>query len=108
MKRGDFYRVKKPSGRDPKSFRVFCIVSRQTLIDSRFPTVICAPVHTQRHGLATQINVGAVEGLKHDSAILCDGLISVPKKALTNFVGALGAERLRALDASLAVALGLV
>ena len=108
MKRGDLYRVKKPSGRDPKSFRVFVIVSRQILIDSRFPTVICAPVHTQRHGLATQINVGTVEGLRHDSAVLCDGLISVPKNALTNFVGALEAERLRALDASLAVALGLV
>ena len=43
MKRGDFFRVHKP-GRDPKRYRIFVIISRQVLIDSRFWTVVCAPV----------------------------------------------------------------
>ena len=38
MKRGELYRVQKPSSSDPKKFRVFIVVSRQILIDSRFST----------------------------------------------------------------------
>jgi len=67
MKRGELYRVAKPSARDPKKFRVFVVVSRQRLIDSRFSTVICAPVYTVYDGLSTQVPVGVDEGLKHDS-----------------------------------------
>ncbi len=40
MKRAEFYRVQKPSSRDPKKYRVFIVVSRQILIDSRLSTVI--------------------------------------------------------------------
>lgn len=42
MRRGEFYRVYKGSRQDPKSYRVFVIASRQTVIDSRFSTAICA------------------------------------------------------------------
>jgi len=45
MNRGELYRVYKP-GNDPKPYRTFVIVSRQVLIDSKFSTVICAPVFT--------------------------------------------------------------
>jgi len=40
VKRGDMYRVAHPSMRDPKKFRVFVVVSRQAVIDSRFSTVV--------------------------------------------------------------------
>lgn len=69
MKRGEMYRVAHPS-HDPKKFRVFVIVSRQVLIDSRFSTVVCAPVYTAFDGLAPQVPVGQDEGLKHDSSAL--------------------------------------
>ena len=69
MRRGELYRVAKPHSRDPKRFRVFVIVSRQALIDSRFSTIICAPVYSTRHGLATQVDVGLNEGLRHDSSV---------------------------------------
>lgn len=82
-------------------------MSRQALIDSRFSTVVCAPVYTRRDGLATQVEVGADEGLKHDSSIHCDALVSVPKTALTDFVATLAARRQEALDQALRVALGL-
>lgn len=106
MKRGELYRVSHPAG-DPKRFRVFVIASRQVLIDSRFSSVICAPVYTHSDGLATQVPIGIEAGLKHDSSIHCDELVSLPKSALTNYVGALSTPQLDALNQALRVALAL-
>lgn len=106
MKRGELYRVRHPRG-DPKRSRVFAVVSRQSLIDSAFSTVTCAPVYSVRHGLSTQIPVGIEEGLKHDSAIHCDELISLPKSALTDYVGRVSASRVGEMNRALAVALEL-
>ena len=105
MKRGDFYRVSRPSSRDPKRFRVFVVVSRQVLIDSKFSTVICAPVYSARHGLSTQVPVGVEHGLLHDSSVHCDELVSLPKTLLTHFVGTLPVASLAALDRALVTAL---
>lgn len=107
MKRGELYRVAHPSARDPKKFRVFVIASRQVLIDSRFSTVICAPVYTAYDGLATQVPIGADEGLKHESSIHCDELVSLPKSVLTNFIGALSPQKIRVLNQALRIALDL-
>jgi mRNA interferase MazF len=107
VRRGDLFRVRRPGGGDPKSSRVFVVVSRQALVDSRFSTVVCAPVYSRRDGLATQVDVGPDEGLKHESSIHCDALVSLPKPMLTDFVASLGPPRLRALDQALRVALAL-
>lgn len=107
MRRGELYRVMRSSSRDPKKFRVFVIVSRQILIDSRFSTVIGAPVYTAYEGLSTQVPVGIDEGLKHDSGIHCDELISLPKSMLTNYVGKLPSEKLDLLERALKIALQL-
>jgi mRNA interferase MazF len=104
--RGDFYRVARPSARDPKRFRVFLVVSRQVLVDSKFSSVICAPVYSARHGLSTQVPVGPDEGLRHDSSIHCDELVSLPKSMLTHFVGSLGLARRVELDRALVAAVG--
>ena len=105
MRRGDFYRVVNPSPQDPKRSRVFVVVSRQVTIDSRFSTVVCAPVYSVHDGLASQVPIGIDEGLLHDSSIHCDELISLPKAALTNFVGTLPPAKLHALNKALKVAL---
>jgi mRNA interferase MazF len=107
VKRGDFYRVVRPTKRDPKRFRVFLVVSRQVVIDSKFSTVVCAPVYTARHGLSTQVTVGPDEGLLHESSVHCDELVSLPKSTLTHFVGTLPATRLSDLDRALVTALGI-
>jgi mRNA interferase MazF len=86
---------------------VFVVVSRQALIDSGFSTVVCAPVYTRRDALATQVNVGAEDGLKHDSSIHCDALVSLQKALLTDFVASLKPGRVRELDQALRVALAL-
>jgi mRNA interferase MazF len=107
VKRGEIYRVAKPPGNDPKKFRYFVVVSRAALIDSRFSTVICAPIYSVHDGLSTQVAVGIAEGLKHDSSIHCDALISLPKALLTHYVGMLSTAKLQALNRSLLVALDL-
>jgi mRNA interferase MazF len=107
LKRGDLYRVRKPGTRDPKKFRVFVIVSRQVLIDSRFSTVICAPIYTVYDGLSTQLRVGVEEGLKHDSSVHCDELISIQKSILTNFIGSLTEAKIKELNEALKAALDL-
>ncbi len=108
MNRGEFYRVEHPSARDPRRSRVFLVVSRQALIDSCFSTVICAPVYSVHDGLSSQVLVGIDEGLRHDSSVHCDELVSLPKSVLTNFVGTLSPQKLAALDRALRIALDIL
>ncbi len=110
MLRGQLYRVVRlgggPTGA-PKSSRVFVVVSRQILLESRFSSAICAPVFTTGQGLSTQVAVGPEEGLKHASWIMCDNLVSLRKSDLTNFVGTLPAAKLTELNQALRAALDL-
>ncbi len=105
MKRGELYRVPNPSAKDPKKYRVFVVVSRQVLLDSRFSTVICAPVYSSHHGLSTQVAIGTDEGLKHESSIHCDELVSLPKSALTNYIGTLPYKKVQELNRAICIAL---
>ena len=82
-------------------------MSRQVLVDSKFSTVICAPVYSAYDGLSTQVAVGPDEGLKHDCSIHCDGLVSILKDRLVQYVGALSARKLQRLDEALRAALAL-
>ena len=106
MNRGELYRIANPSG-DPKKYRVFVIVSRQILIETRFSTVVCAPVYSEHDGLSTQVAVGIDEGLKHESSIHCDALVSIPKASLTHYIGTLSPEKMEALQKALCAALDL-
>jgi mRNA interferase MazF len=83
------------------------VVSRQVLIDSKFSTVVCAPVFTNGEGLSTQIPVGPEEGLKHLSWIMCDNLVSLRKADLTHYVGSLSRAKLDELGQALKMALDL-
>jgi mRNA interferase MazF len=105
VRRGELYRVRHPSGGDPRKSRVFVIVARQALIDSRFSSVTCAPVYSAFHGLASQVAVGIDEGLKHDSAIHCDELVSLPKSLLSDYVGSLSVAKVLELNRALRIAL---
>ncbi len=107
MKRGDLYRVYKASKDDPKKHRVFVVVSRQILIDSKFSTVTCAPIYSSYHGLSSQVHLGIDEGLKYDCSIHCDELISIPKKVLKDNIGTLSWEKIIELNNALTVALEL-
>src|SRR2546426_5680093 len=97
MRRGELYRVYRP-GADPKRYRSDLVVSRQVLIDSRFSTVICAPVFTSGEALSTQVSVGPDEGLKRHSWIMCDNLVSLRKADLTHYLGSLSPAKLAELN----------
>jgi mRNA interferase MazF len=106
VRRGELYRVRKPDG-DPKRARTFVVVSRQAVIDSKFSSVICAPVFTEGSGLATQVPVGPDDGLRHPSWIMCDQLVSAPKTQLTDFIGTLSPRKISQVNAALRIALDL-
>jgi mRNA interferase MazF len=106
MKRGELYRVYKPEG-DPKLHRIVVVVSRQAVLDSRYSTVVCAPIFSSGEGLATQVPVGIEEGLKHESWIMCDNLYSIRKSALTSYVGILPGAKIELLNRALRIALDL-
>ena len=63
-------------------------------------------MYSTRHGIATQVNVGLNEGLRHNSSVHCDELVSLRKSQLTQFVGSLDVTKLKCLDDALMVALG--
>jgi len=62
-------------------------------------------VYTVHEGLSTQVPVGVAEGLKHESSVHCDELVSLPKSVLTDFVGTLSAEKVDDLNRALGIAL---
>jgi len=105
LKRGDLYRVYKGSKQDPKNCRVFAVVSRQALIESKFSTVMCAPVYGSYLGISTQVPVGTDEGMKHNSCIYCDEIISIPKSSISDYVGTLSDNKVEELNRALAIAL---
>lgn len=105
IRRGEIYRVAHPTARAPRRHRMFVVVSRQILIDSKYSTLICAPIFSAYDELATQVPLGVEDGMKHECSIHCDNLMSLPKSALTDFIATLTPENLRSLDRSLVVAL---
>lgn len=105
MKRGEVFLVDRPTRQDPRRRRAVVIVSRSALIDTRFGSVICAPVYSRYHGIDTQVEIGPESGLQHASGIYCDNLLSIPKQQLTNYVGMLSEEKIRQVNRALAIAL---
>lgn len=82
-------------------------MSRQVLVSSKFSSVICAPIFSNGQGLTTQVPVGPDEGLKHQSWIMCDNLVSLRKSDLTQYVGSLSRTKKAELDRALKMALDL-
>ena len=107
MQQGELYRVYRGNKNNSKDFRVFVIISRQTLIDSKFSTLICAPVYSRFDNLSTQVQVGPTEGLKTISCIFCDELVSIEKSRLTHFVGSLSHEKMDELEKAIQIAVGI-
>jgi mRNA interferase MazF len=104
LRRGEIYRVQQPQHGDPKKSRCFAVVSRQDLLDSKANRVLCAPINTAGVGLATEVDVGVDEGLKHPSVINCDQITRLEKSMLTDYIGMLSPGRLGRLRTALKVA----
>lgn len=69
-------------------------------------SVVVAPVTTTVRGIESEVPIGPEEGLKEESAIACDGLLTVRKSRIDpQPVGSLDSSKLPALDRALRFAL---
>ena len=108
MKWGEIYRTReKTAGRGFKP-GFYVVVSRDFVaMNDDIATVICAPVYSEILGLATEVVVGAEDGIARDSAIRCDFLALMFKRKLTTFAGALSPAKQHELRLALGYALQL-
>jgi mRNA interferase MazF len=94
------YEFRKPDKRRP-----VVVLSRPEAIEV-LHTVMVAPVTSTIRGIPSEVVIGTAEGLKRDSAVNLDHVQTVEQARLLRFVGALGAEKMRAVCRALAVATG--
>ena len=69
--------------------------------------VTLAGVTGSIRGLPTEVPVGVEQGLRRESVVNCDNLITLPKSALGTRRGGLGPDGLRQLRRALRIALEL-
>jgi len=66
-----------------------------------------APITTTIRGLSTEVPVGQVNGLDHDSVVSCDDILTVPTSTLGRLVGHLLPAQEPALAAAVRAAFDL-
>ena len=67
-------------------------------------SVTVAPITTTIRGLSTEVPVGPVNGLQHDSVVSCDNIATVPRATLGRLVGYLQPSQESALAQAIAAA----
>ncbi len=100
MNRGEIWWMEHPqSGRRPA-----CILTRQAAI-AVLTGVLVAPATTRIRGIATEVRLGADDGMPDECALSLDNIGVVPKAMLTDRIARLGpaklAELCRALDVAI-------
>jgi mRNA interferase MazF len=50
-------------------------------------SITVAPITSTVRGLSTEVSLGAVNGLDHDSVISCDNITTVPRAVIGRLVG---------------------
>lgn len=70
--------------------------------------VTIAPITTTIRGLSTEVPVGRVNGLTHDSVVSCDNIFTVPTSTLGRHFGHLFRDQEAALAAAIRAAFDLV
>jgi mRNA interferase MazF len=102
LNRGDVYEVDWPElGRRPA-----VIVTRAVAIPFLRNVVVALVTRTIRV-LPTEVLVDEAQGLRSESAINCDNLLTVPKDALVRYRGSLGPVEMARLNDALRLALDL-
>src|SRR5258707_13082874 len=108
MNRGEVFRTSHRMAERGDKPGFYVVVSRSFIAgNDDISTVICAPVYGEVLGLATEVVVGAEEGIPRSSSVRCDFLMLMFKGKLTTRAGRLSSSKLRELDHALARALDL-
>ncbi len=101
MNRGEIWWLEDPQiGRRPA-----CILTRQAAIPI-LSSVLVAPATRNVRGIATEVLLGARDGMPRECALSFDNLMTVPKSLLTQRITRLGAGKLDAVCSALAAATG--
>lgn len=102
MNRGEVYDVEWPGpGRRPA-----VVVTREVAIPFLRNVVVALVTRTIR-GLSTEVRIDEAQGLRDESVINCDNLLTVPKEALVRYRGSLGSVEIARLNDALRLALDL-
>ncbi len=89
-----------------RTARPVLVLTRPEVIDVR-DLVTVAEVTTSMRGLAAEVGIDQdAAGLDRPSAVNCDGLHTVAQSTLTDHVGDVGDDTMRAVCAAVAHALG--
>lgn len=84
------------------------LVLTREVVRPHLTRVSVAPITTTIRGLSTEVPVGAVNGLDHDSVVSCDNVLTVPISALGRHVGYLLPAQERELAEAIRAAFDLV
>ena len=103
MRRGEVWwaNLPKPVGRRP-----VVLVSRDEAYGVR-ALVTIVPVTTTIRDIPAEVTLGREEGLPRRCVANADAIATIPKSALADYAGVLGAEKVTALDSAIRFALGL-
>jgi mRNA interferase MazF len=102
VSRGDIwlYHFKTPDKRRP-----VLVLTREEVI-GLLHTVMVAPITSAVRGAPSEVLVDVGEGLKQLSAVNLDHVQTVERARLTTYVGHVAGEKMRAVCAALAIAVG--
>jgi mRNA interferase MazF len=102
VNRGEVWRYRITA---PDKIRPVLVLTRQEVI-GLIHTVMVAPITSAIRGTPSEVPVGVLEGLKHESAVNLDHVQTVERSRLVGYVGHLGTEKMREVCRALAVATG--
>jgi mRNA interferase MazF len=63
------------------------VILTRELVRPHLNRVTVAPITSTIRGLSTEVAVGSINGLDHDSVISCDNIVTVPVSALGRHLG---------------------
>ena len=103
MRRGEVWwaDLPKPAGRRP-----VVLISRDEAYAIR-GLVTIVPVTTTIRDIPVEVRLGRDEGLPRACVANADTIATIPKAALADYAGVLGADKMAALDGAIRFALGL-
>lgn len=110
MKRGDIYilETNDNKGNVQAGKRPVIIVQNDTGNTHSLTTIVCCITSKTKKGLPMHLEIGKVGGLKLDSTILCEQILTVNKSDLRQFIGTVTTtDTLKRLDRCLMISLGI-
>ena len=110
MKRGEIYilETQESKGNIQAGKRPVIVVQNDIGNTHSLTTIVCCITSKTKKGLPMHLEIGKVGGLKLDSTILCEQILTVNKSDLRQYVGAVtNTDTLKRLDRCLSLSLGI-